>query len=130
MSARHWLLLPMLLGAACDDDDGHGACTQEFRTATVFLMDANDQPITDATVETYHVRTGALVPVTSLVDLIAGHYVILDDGATPLIPSGVEQFRVSASRGGGAAVEALYGFRAPQRCHIEKVSGPDTLVVP
>ena len=70
-----------------------------------------------------------LVPITSIIDLIAGSYVILDDNATRLIPSGVEQFRVTASRSSGATVEALYEFSAPQGCHIEKVSGPDTLVV-
>ena len=130
MNTRYWLLCSLLLGVACDDDDDHAGCTQEFRTATVFLKDANDQPVTDATVQTFHVRTGALVPVTSLVDLIAGYYAILDDGATRLIPSGVEPFRVAASRGGGMPVEALYEFSAPNGCHIEKVSGPDTLVVP
>ena len=128
MRARRWLLLPLLLAVACDDDD-RAACTEEFRTATVFVMDASNQPVTDATVQTFHVRTGELVPITSIIDLIAGAYAILDDNATRLIPSGVEQFRVTASRGGGAAVEALYEFSAPQGCHIEKVSGPDTLVV-
>ncbi|MFL5505419.1 MAG: hypothetical protein ACJ8AU_00935 [Gemmatimonadales bacterium] len=128
MRSRRWLLLPLLLGVACDDDD-RAACTEEFRTATVFVMDTSNQPVTDAMVQTFHVRTGELVPITSIIDLIAGAYVILDDNATRLIPSGVEQFRVTASRGGGASVEALYEFSAPQGCHIEKVSGPDTLVV-
>lgn len=129
MKARAWLLLPLLLAAACNDDDEQAACTEEFRTATVFVADANAQPVTDATVRTYLVRTGEPVPVTSIIDLIPGYYVILDDNATRLIPSGVEQFRVTASRGGGPATEAIYGFGAPQGCHIEKVSGPDTLVV-
>jgi hypothetical protein len=129
VSARRWLLLPLLLAAACDDDDAV-ACTEEFRTATVFVADANAEPVADATVRTYLVRTGELVPITSIIDLVAGHYVILDDNATRLIPSGVEQFRVTASRASGPAVEAFYEFRAPQGCHIEKVSGPDTLVVP
>jgi len=128
MRMRRWLLLPLLLAAACDDDD-RAACTEEFRTATVFVMDTSNQPVTDATVQTFHVRTGDLVPITSIIDLIAGSYVILDDNATRLIPSGAEQFRVTASRSSGAAVEALYEFSAPQGCHIEKVSGPDTLVV-
>jgi len=128
MRMRRWLLLPLLLAAACDDDD-RAACTEEFRTATVFVMDTSNQPVTDATVQTFHVRTGELVPITSIIDLIAGAYVILDDNATRLIPSGAEQFRVTASRSSGAAVEALYEFSAPQGCHIEKVSGPDTLVV-
>jgi hypothetical protein len=130
MNVRAWPLLLLLLVAACDDDDDRVACTEEFRTATVFVEDASDQPVTDATVQTFLVRTGELVPVTSIVDLMPGSYLILDDGATSLIPSGSEQFRVTVTRGGGAALEALYLFGTEQGCHIVKVSGPDTLVVP
>jgi len=64
MRMRRWLLLPLLLAAACDDDD-RAACTEEFRTATVFVMDTGNQPVTDATVQTFHVRTGEPVPITS-----------------------------------------------------------------
>lgn len=129
MNIRGWPLLALLLIAACDDDDERVACTQEFRTATVFVVDASDQPVTGATVRTFLVRTGELVPVTSIVDLMPGSYLILDDMATSLIPSGTEQFRVTVTRG-GATVEAPYVFGTEQGCHIVKVSGPDTLVVP
>ena len=110
MRIPRWLLLPLLLIAACDDDEPV-ACTQEFRTATVFVEDAGGEPVTDATVQTFLVRTGELVPVTSIVDLMPGSYLILDDGATSLIPSGTEQFRVTVTRGGGAPIEVLYVFR-------------------
>jgi hypothetical protein len=130
MKARRWLLMPLLLAAACDDDDDREACTAEFRTATVFVADANAEPVVEATVQTVLVRTGEVVPVTSIIDLLPGFHVILDDGAIPLIESDVEQFRVTAARAGGSPVEAVYGFSAPNDCHIEKVSGPDTLVVP
>jgi len=129
VNIRGWSLLPLLLIAACDDDE-QVVCTEEFRTATVFVVDARDRPVTDALVQTYLVRTGELVPVTSILDLIPGSYLILDDGATSLIPSGTEEFRVTVTRGGGVPLEALYVFEAPQGCHIAKVSGPDTLVVP
>jgi len=129
MNIRAWLLLPLLVIVACDDAE-QVACTEEFRTATVFVEDEREQPVTDAIVQTFLVRTGELVPVTSILDLMPGSYLILDDGATSLIPSGTEQFRVTVTRGGAAPVEALYVFEAPQGCHIVKVSGPDTLVVP
>jgi hypothetical protein len=130
MRIPRWLLLPLFLVAACDDDEEQVACTEEFRTATVFVVDEGERPVTDAIVQTFLVRTGELVPVTSILDLMPGSYLILDDGATSLIPSGTEEFRVTVTRGGGAPIEALYVFEAPQGCHIAKVSGPDTLVVP
>lgn len=130
MRIPRWLLLPLFLVAACDDDAEQVACTEEFRTAIVFVEDEGERPVTDAIVQTFLVRTGELVPVTSILDLMPGSYLILDDGATALIPSGTEEFRVTVTRGGGVPVEALYVFEAPQGCHIVKVSGPDTLLVP
>lgn len=129
MRVPRWLLLSLLLGAACGDDEDGEACTLEFRTAAVFVEDGGGEPVTDATVQTFLVRTGALVPVTSIIDLMPGSYLILDDGATSLVPSGTEQFRVTVARG-GATIEALYDFGTERGCHIMKVSGPDTLVVP
>ena len=127
MSRGTWLLLALAV-AACGDDAEE--CTTEFRVATVFVEDQAGAPVTDAGVQTYLGRTGELVPVTTLIDLLPGHYPILDDNATSLIHSSAEPFRVTAVRGAGTPVEAPYTFRTPNGCHIEKVSGPDTLVVP
>lgn len=128
--SRACLVAPLLVLLACGGNDEPVACTEEFRVATVYVEDASAAAVSDASVKTYLVRTGELVPVTSIMDLVPGHYVILDDNATRLIRSDPEPFRVTAERGGGTPVEALYTFRAPQGCHIEKVSGPDTLMVP
>jgi hypothetical protein len=128
MKRRAWLLLPLAAALGCDD--GPVACTEEFRVATVFVRDTNAQAVADATVRTYLDRTGALVPFETVIDLAPGNYVILDDGATRLIRSDAEAFRVTVERGETPPLEARYAFRAPQGCHIEKVSGPDTLVVP
>jgi hypothetical protein len=116
--------------AACDGDDAGPACTQEFRTAAVTVVDGRGTPATDATVRTVLVRTGEPVTVTSILDLVPGSYLILDDGAVALIEGDDEAFRVTAARPTGNAVEATYRFAAPGGCHIEKVSGPDTLQVP
>jgi hypothetical protein len=130
MTIPRWLLLPLFLVAACGGDDDGAACTLEFRTATVFVEDEAGDSVTDAAVQTFLVRTGELVPVTSIVDLMPGSYLILDDGATSLMPSGTEQFRVTVTRAGVATIEVLYVFGTEGGCHIVKVSGPDTVVVP
>ena len=130
MSWRTLLLVPLLAAGACDGDDDRGACTDEFRTATVYLKDANDAPANDVTVATYLVRTGELVPITSLADLAPGNRVVLDDGAVPLIEGASEEFRLEVRREGAAPLDVLYRFSAPSGCHIEKVSGPDTVEVP
>lgn len=120
------LVLAFLVG--CDDDD-RVVCTEEFRTAVVTLVDAGGAPVLGADVRTYLVRTGERVPVTSILDLIPGSYLILDDNAVRLIEGDDEAFRVTADAGAAGAAEATYRFAAPNGCHIEKVSGPDTLTV-
>jgi hypothetical protein len=130
---RAWRPALLALAAAlvaCDGDDAGPACTEEFRTAAVTVVDGDGTPASDATVRTFLVRTGEAVAVTSILDLIPGSYLILDDGAVPLIEGDDEAFRVTAERPTGNAVEATYRFAAPGGCHIEKLSGPDTLQVP
>jgi hypothetical protein len=46
-----------------------------------------------------------------------------------LIEGDDEAFRVTADAGATGSAEQVYRFSAPDGCHIEKVSGPDTLVV-
>jgi hypothetical protein len=123
------LLLP-LVALSCATPPAQ-VCTQEFRFATVTAIDANSALVTDGTVSTVHVRTGRAVPITSIVDLVPGTYLVLDDGAVPLFRGeGEEGFRLTLTRPGQTPVAATYRFDAPGGCHIQKVSGPDTLVVP
>ena len=119
----------LVLLAATDDDGDGVVCTEEFRTAVVTLVDAAGAAVLGADVRTYLVRTGERVPVTSIIDLIPGSYLILDDNAVALIQGEDEAFRVTADGGAAGAAEATYRFAAPNGCHIEKVSGPDTLTV-
>lgn len=106
-------------------------CTQEFRYATVTVLDGDSAPVTDVSVSTLLVRTGKAVPITSIVDLVPGTYLVLDDGAVPLFRGeGEEEVRLTLTRPGHTEVVATYRFDAPGGCHIHKISGPDTLLVP
>ena len=118
-----------LASASCDSVGQ--ICTQEFRVATVTVVDAQSAPITNATVTTTLKRTGQVVPITSFMDFVPGTYPVLDDGAVPLLRSRKqEDFNLTVTRPGQAPVTAMYRFEAQGGCHIEKVSGADTLHVP
>jgi hypothetical protein len=124
MRAVAVMALALAVGA-CDE-----ACTDEFRFATVAVVDGADEPVTDATVQTYLVRTGELVPVTSFIPREPGTYLVLDDSAKPLIEGPEEEFRVEAERPTGSSAQATFVFSVPGGCHINRISGPDTLQVP
>jgi hypothetical protein len=114
-----------LLG--CDQQSTE-VCTAMFAVSTVTVVDAGSAPAAGATVTTTLVRTGETLTPTTLMDFVTGVYPILDDGAIPrLRPSG-DSIRVRAHQG-AASAEAIYRFEIPGGCHIEKISGPDTLVL-
>ncbi|MEO8029733.1 MAG: hypothetical protein ABI765_02725, partial [Gemmatimonadota bacterium] len=92
------------------------------------VIDTTGAPVQAATVSTVLIRTGETLPITSLLDPVAGMYPILDDGSIPHLHASGDSIRVTAVDG-AASVASVYHFDVPGGCHISKVSGPDTLVV-
>lgn len=130
-SALRCLHLGLIAAVVAGCESTGVVCTEEFRVATVVLIDATSAPVTDAVVTTTLVRTGQIVLLTSIIDFISGTYPVLDDGAVPLFHNRMaEDFRLTVTRPGQTPVTAMYRFTVPGGCHIEKVSGADTLSIP
>ncbi|MDX2121655.1 MAG: hypothetical protein SF070_11450 [Gemmatimonadota bacterium] len=115
--------------AACDASNGT-VCTEEFRTLAVTLVESGGQPVNDATTVTVVPRTGDTLPVTWLGTPVAGTYVYLDDGAKPRIRELGDSLRVDVDRSAGADFSIAFFVDVPGGCHVNKVSGPDSVVVP
>lgn len=104
-------------------DDEPRACTMDFRSVGFVLVDAYERPVDGARVEVRR-TTGEIVTTdASLGQPSMGRYVIADDG-TRVVPSG-ETMTVNASKD-GRAVAGVYRL-GHDGCHIEKLSGADTL---
>jgi len=127
-------LLSLLLGAlfwACSDStDGTCACTEEFRTFTVTILDDASQPAQNLTLVRTNVRTGKVLEPGWLGMLVPGTYLVADDGLIDEFSDVGDTLRVVASQN-GASVTMDFVFRsaAPCRCHLELVAGPDTVVI-
>lgn len=122
--------LPLLATAAllgCDQQS-EAVCTALFAVATVTVVDSTAAPAAAATVTSTLIRTGETLTPTTVMDFVTGVYPILDDGAVPKLQSAGDSIRVHAAQG-SATAEAIYRFTVPGGCHIERVSGPDTLVL-
>lgn len=113
---------------ACDDGQGV-VCTAEFRSITVTVVDTLGSPVGDATVTATNLRTGTLLGPTSLALLTPGTYVIVDDGSRDKLREAGDSVRVTAGRDASPVTTATYFISVPAGCHVEKVSGPDTLAV-
>jgi hypothetical protein len=115
-----------LLGA-CDQQAGP-VCTALFAVATVTVVDSLQAPATTATVTTTLLRTGETLTPTTIMDFALGVYPILDDGARSKLRTSGDSIRVRVVQG-AAAAETVYRIDVPGGCHVERVGGPDTLVL-
>jgi len=123
-------LLPAAGPVACGSGDPEGpdpcACTEEFRSFTVKLVDSDGSPLRNISFDVTILRTGEKVNV---VEWVPGVYTVFDDNFTSrILPN--EIIRVKAIR--DATIETrdfIFSVDEPCRCHVQKLSGPDVIVL-
>lgn len=122
----------ILAVSGCSGDPmsgGDAACTASFAIMIVKVVDGGGRPVPDASVTATLLRTGQVLVPTTLALSVPGTYVLVDDGSTHLIRRSGDAVQAQVSRG-GVSITADYVFNAPGGCHINKVSGPDTVTLP
>jgi hypothetical protein len=115
--------------AGCNDPCAHTACTAEFESISVHVTDGSGAPVTGLTAVTTLDATGRTFTASQADAFAAGDYIVIDD----LQRRGVDgpaavTFQVSSPT---SSVTGHFevGSDACQ-CHIYKVDGPNTLVLP
>ncbi len=115
---------------ACRDPVGTCACTEEFRIFMVTVVDDTGAPVADVALTRTHLRTGAVIEPTWLGMSVPGTYVVADDGQRDVFSSGGDALRVRGERGGAVFVaDFVFAVPEPCRCHVERLAGPDTVVM-
>jgi hypothetical protein len=116
---------------ACSGDPNPSdpiACTEEFRAWSVTVVDAAGNPVDGLTVQVVRNSTGEQLPYGGTA-FSAGSYRIMDDGMAAAIRIEGETIEGSGT-GGGGTFDAAWEFGADaRRCHVEKLSGPDTVTL-
>jgi hypothetical protein len=120
----------LLALAACGDDPASQcACTEEFRIFSVAVLDDASQPVSDAALTVTNLRTGRALTSGWLGQLVPGSYVIADDGMLEEFSDAGDRVRVEGQASAGSfTVEFTFAPDAC-RCHLQRVSGPDTVVI-
>lgn len=115
-----------ILFQACDEDEGY-VCTDEFVTYSVTVLNPNGEPTDSVQVSTTDPETGEKFPVCEVgpCKRETGTYVIMHDGLREQISETLETVLVKGSKG-NMQFEEGFAFRAG-KCHVEKISGPDTV---
>ena len=116
--------------AACDDQSSQCACTEEFRTYPVTVVDEAGDPATEVQLTRTNLRTGEVFEPTWLGQPVPGTYLVADDGLTDEFSGDGDTVRVEGEQG-AASFTALFEFAVdePCRCHVEKLAGPDTVLI-
>jgi hypothetical protein len=121
-------LLAIIVAASGCSSDSQAACTTLFATSGVVVLDSVGAPVSGIVVTDTVVRTGhSLVIAQFPTGILDGHATVFTDA---------EQGDVLASGDAVVATGTLgvRSFRASfvfgsDGCHLQKISGPDTVVV-
>ena len=102
------------------------ACTTIFAFITVDLEDAAGNPVTTADIKVQLVRTGEMLE--SPQDFISlGTYIVLTDNQIDKISREKDTLEVTLTRG-ASSTEASFEVNK-DACHIQKLSGPEKLIL-
>lgn len=134
---KRWTRYATLIGtvfslAACSDDECNTvACTMEFRTFSVAVVNDAGEPVAGLEPVVTLVRTGEELDFSNMGpgDPANGNYLVMTDGHGALIEQDEEPVRFTATTG-GLSVTGDFVFGVTMcRCHVEQLAGPDTLVM-
>ena len=104
-------------------------CTEEFRVYTVSVVDQNKQPLDSLRVRIYNPLTGRQFDIEqSYASYERGLYTVMTDAYTRDLQEGGEPVIFEAENDTLAASGRFYFTVDDCRCHVEKASGPDTLI--
>ena len=121
-----------LVGTGClphdeeDFADDH-PCTDLYAAVGVSVVDASGAPVTGLESVSRFEDSGQELRLTQS-GIADGFYLIVDDSQLPRISKAGEAVRFDA-RGTRGAVAGQF-LIGSDGCHVEKIDGPDTLVMP
>ena len=131
---RYFILLSLffilffLLSCDAFSDLKDCICSSEFRIYTVTVTNQNKQPLDSLRVRIYNPTSGKEFDIDQdYASYEQGLYVVMTDAYTHKLQEGGEPVRFEAENDTLMAYGEFYFKTDECRCHVEKVSGQDTL---
>ncbi|MDR9419965.1 hypothetical protein [Gracilimonas sp.] len=124
-----FILLAGLAFQSCSTNDNSLVCTEEFVQITVEVTDASGDLAEGVEIQITEKETDTIVPCDEYLceEFPDGSYIIMHDGFHGEISETGQTFIVKGTKG-ELGFEEEYTFRSGE-CHIEKVSGPETVTL-
>lgn len=122
------IFLIVIIGCS-NSSENNCICTQEFCSYSVFIADENLNGIDSLITETRNKQTGEKYIISQSWFTEKGRYTVMDDSHTlklSVVPTQV----IFTAKKGEIDIEVDYFFNTDDcKCHINKVSGSDTIIV-
>jgi len=131
MKTGIFIFLILLTSVSCSVLDDDCLCTDEFCYYTVTVVDTLGVPVDSLTISIKDEEGNELDVRQNNSIFGHGNYIVLDDSFTGLFASTDAHEKVFFSATDGERIaQAEYLFNTDRcRCHVNKVSGADTLVL-
>ncbi|WP_454801048.1 hypothetical protein [Mucilaginibacter phyllosphaerae] len=137
MHKKLFLVLMLAIGlSACKKNKnniacGTQTCTESFSVITFAFTDADGKPTVIKDVTLINQRTGMAVPATSYaatMDLVPGAIIIATDETKSAFSAQGDDIRVTAtSTATGKTKSVTLKVSGGCNCHVERLSGPETV---
>jgi hypothetical protein len=124
----------MLLGACSpleNSIESNCICTTEFVSSKVTIIDSTGVPVDSLNIVVKDKAGNILNVQQDDNNFMPGHYTVLNDGFLKLLCGQIlpQRFDFSADDGKKSVSARYYFLTGDCCCHINKVAGPDTLVI-
>ena len=114
---------------ACSSQTIEGClCGTTFLEAIVIVVNTQGEPVTGVAITVTRVDTGESLEFEQT-GLSPGIYIILDDRSAPVLDEAGEVIRVDGTKGAASFTQDYVFGTDSCRCHIQRVSGPDSVVM-
>jgi hypothetical protein len=124
------LMVGFIGAAACYEDAPTSpcACTEEYRLYTIEVVDGAGEPVADVIIRRTNLRTSKVLEPGWLGMLEPGVYLVADDHMLDDFSSLGDDLRVIGEKEGATfQADFVFAVPGPCRCHVEKLSGPNTV---
>lgn len=134
MNKKHYIklillgiCLSLLLFYSCSEGEDC-PCTMEFRMITVVVVDTTDNLVLNLTT-TVKDDSGKVYNVYYDPTIFPGHYTVMDDNYVSELSTNPKRFLFTGSKNSLSVNGEFFINTDKCKCHVEKVSGPDTLIL-
>lgn len=115
---------------SCNKNNLDCICTLEFSMITILVVDSTDSPVDSLDVFIEDEFGRQINPLYKQLEFVPGRYVVIDDSYTNYLSTNPLLLRFTASDSLGRTARAFIVVNTDEcRCHVNKISGVDKVVL-